>query len=105
MRYLDKKKIKPNGNRRKVHFCDYFTLPFRTPFCVMDLSGVADHPDPVNYCMASNLGCKTNNKQQKDMEMGWKQQYDIEKNPGPRSENKMITVANMARHQQSKACL
>ena len=45
----------------------------------MALSGVADHPDPIHYCMASNLGYKTNKRQQKDMEIRWKQQYDIEK--------------------------
>ena len=79
MTHLDKKKIKTNGNRRKAYICDYFTLPFQTPFCSMGLSGVADHTDSVNYCMASTMGCKTNNKQQKDMKIGWKQQYDIEK--------------------------
>ena len=52
----------------------------------MGKSGVADQTDPIKYCMASNLECKTNNKQQQDMEIKWKQQYDIEKNPGPRSE-------------------
>ena len=36
--------------------------------------------------MASNFGYKTNEKQQKDMEIRWKQQYGIEKNPGARSE-------------------
>ena len=52
----------------------------------MGLSGVADHPDPIKCCMARNLGCKTNNKQQQHMEIKWKQQCDIEKNPGSRSE-------------------
>ena len=85
MIHLDKKKIKTDGNRRKVYLC-YYTLPFQTPFCPMGLSSVADHLDPIKCCMASNLGCKTNNKRQKDTEIKWKQQYDIEKNPGPRSE-------------------
>ena len=35
MTHLDKKKIKTNGNRRKDYFCDYSTLPFQTPFCIM----------------------------------------------------------------------
>ena len=52
----------------------------------MCLSGVANHPDPIKYCMASNLDCKANNQQQQDMEIIGKQQYDVEKNPGPRSE-------------------
>ena len=58
----------------------------------MGLSGVADHPDPVNYCMASTMGCKTNNKQQKDMEIGWKQQYGVEKHPGPRSDAQKLST-------------
>ena len=36
--------------------------------------------------MVSNLGCKTNIKQQQGMKIKWKQQYNIEKNPGLRSE-------------------
>ena len=79
MTHLDKKKIKTNGNRRRDYFCDYSTLPFQTPFYIMGLSVVADHPDPINYCMTSNLGYKTNKKQHKDMEIRWKQQYDIKK--------------------------
>ena len=78
MTHLDKKKIRTNGSGSKDF--DYFTLHFQTPVCIIGLSGVADHPDPINYCMASNLGYKTNKKQQKDMEIRWKQQYDIEQN-------------------------
>ena len=36
--------------------------------------------------MAINSGHKTNKKQQEDMETRRKQQYDIDQNPGPRSE-------------------
>ena len=40
---------------------------FRHPF-LMGLGGVADKLGPINYCMASNSSCKTNDKQQQDME-------------------------------------
>ena len=86
MFHLDKEKTKTSGNRRKVYFCGYLTLPFQTPFFLRGLCGAADQLGPINYCMASNLSCKTNNKKQKDVEIKWKQQYDVEKNPGPRSE-------------------
>ena len=91
MTHLDKKKMKTNENRRTVYFCNYCTLPLQTPSCLMGLSGVADHPDPVNYCMTSDLGCKTNNKQQNDMEIRWKQQYNLEKNLGPMSEAQKLS--------------
>ena len=80
MTHLDKKKDQNKRKWKKGFFCDYFTLHFQTPVCIMGLSGVADHPDPINYCMASSLGYKTNKKQQKDMEIRWKQQYNIEQN-------------------------
>ena len=51
----------------------------------MGLSEIAGHSDSKKYCLASNLGCKSNNEQQPDMEKRWKQQFDIEKNPGRRS--------------------
>ena len=56
--YLGKTEIKTDGNRRKVYLIA--ALPFQTPFCGMGLSGIADHSDSNKYCMASNLGCKTN---------------------------------------------
>ena len=52
-------------------------MPLWAPLCPMGKSVVADQTDPIKYCMASNLECKTNNKQQQDMEIKWKQQYDV----------------------------
>ena len=52
----------------------------------MAYTSVASHPDPIRYCIARNSGCNTDNKQQRDTEIKWKQQYDIEKNPGRGSE-------------------